>query len=179
MTETNQDIFEDQSNKIASDIVNTDKESNDDIELKKMLNQKLGTEEMLEMEMKQHIEEVRNNLGIFSSWMNGCSERKNLYKDFCNDFSLDYRTKLFENICEFFKDENFITDDILFYWKYMTICILKINKKYNSRLKKLVFNFENKETNFKMVKEKYIFKCFINNKQLCFFKENGSDYYVS
>jgi hypothetical protein len=158
-------------------------------ELEKLLKQKQEldenarkereAEEQFKREMEQHIEDTQNNLGIFLSWMRDCTNKKNLYKDFCRDFSSEYRSLLFENICEFFKDEKFVTDEILFYWKYMVVFLLRTSKKYKSGLENLIFNFENKETNFRIVKEKYIFKCFIGEEQLCYFKENGTDYYVS
>ena len=199
---TSQEYYVEEQDKIvANDLVNNDNisgstssenDSSDDADtahLEKLLKQKQELEEnarkekeeeeKLELELEQHIDDARNNLGIFSSWMSNCETRKMLYKDFCNDFSSDYRSELFENICEFFRDESFVTDDIIFYWKYMVICLLKTSRKYKSCLEKLILDFENRETNLKIVKEKYIFKCFVGEEQLCYFKENGTDYYVS
>lgn len=183
-------------------------ESNDeDYELKKLLEQKKQIEEnqaniekeeeRLRKESEQHIEDTYNNLNIFVLWIkdnltnkdnlantNDLTNKDNLtnkvlYKSFTKSFSTEYRTHLFENICEFFKNETFVTNEILFYWKYIVIHLLQHSKKYKSRSKKLTFDISNFETNLRLVKEKYIFKCFIGDRFICYFKENGNDYYVS
>ncbi|XWV24856.1 mg583 protein [Tupanvirus deep ocean] len=164
-------------------------ENNDAEELEKLLKQKQELDEIkrqeeeeekeLKKKLEQHIEDVRTNLAMFSKWMKNKKLFDNLYKDFCNDFSPEYRSELFENVCEFFKDESFVTDDILFYWKHLVVHLLKTSKKYKYYLQDLVFDHETHDTNLRLVREKYIFKCFIGEEQLCYFKENGTDYYVS
>lgn len=158
---------------------NNDCEEKSDLESLLKMKETIESEEILKKKYQEHISNVQHNLNIFLLWMKNNNNKKNLYKDFCDTFSTEYRIQLFENINEFFKDETFVTDEILFYWKYLTIFLLKINKKYQSHLQNLSLNFEDKETNLKMVKEKYIFKCFIDEEQICFLKDNGTDYYVS
>lgn len=147
------------------------------LEQKRLLDEE--REKQLEKEIKQHIEDVRNNLAIFLRWIKASLNEKNLYKSFSDNFTAEYRMELFENICEFFKDDTFITDEILFYWKYLVVFLLRTSKKYKSSLDDLVFNLDNQETNLRLVKEKYIFRCFIDDSPICYFKENGTDYYVS
>lgn len=136
-------------------------------------------EEKLKIELEKHIEDVRINLNIFLSWMKNSLLDENTYKSFKKDFNPEYCSKLFDNICEFFKDNSFVTDEILFYWKFMVICLLRTSKKYKSLLGNLTFDLEKRETNLRIVKEKYIFRCFIDENHICYFKENGTDYYVS
>ncbi|XWV26103.1 hypothetical protein QJ857_gp0977 [Tupanvirus soda lake] len=167
----------------------TNDENDDAKELAKLLKQKQELDEIQRLEkeeeeelkrkLEQHIEDVRTNLAMFLKWMENKKSFDNLYKDFCEDFSPEYRSELFENVCEFFKDESFVTDDVLFYWKYMVVHLLKVSKKYKYYLQDLVFDSKTRDTNLRMVREKYIFKCFIGEEQLCYFKENGTDYYVS
>ncbi len=137
-------------------------------------------EEQLEQELKQHTEDAKNNLSIFLHWIknNNCLSEE-LYKNFCENFSEVYRSELFENICEFFRDETYVTDEILFYWKSIVVHLLKKSKKYRGSIGDLVFNPVEQHTNLKIVKEKYIFKCFIDCERICYFKENGIDYYIS
>ena len=144
--------------------------------------------ELLIKQQEQHKEDCKNNINIFSNWMedkinmnlmSDKMDKNNLYTLFKQQFDVKYRTDLFENICEYFNDLSFVTDDILFYWKYIAICLLKSSKKYKYYLGDLVFETYIKETNFRLVKEKYIFRCFIGDESLCYFKENGNDYYVS
>lgn len=140
---------------------------------------KKGDDEKFNIELKQHVEDVQNNLGIFSAWIKGRKSFDNLYKDFGRDFSCDYRSQLFENIYEFFNDSSFVTNEILFQWKHIVVSLIKSHKKYKYCLDNLFFDKDTQDTNFKLVKEKYIFKCFLGEEQICYFKENGNDYYVS
>jgi hypothetical protein len=164
-------------------------EDNEDEELEWLIKQKEQIkkeeerihleEEQLQIELEQHNEDVKNNLAIFLHWIKINYSSKELYKNFCDDFSEQYRTELFENICEFFRDETFVSDEILFYWKCIVAHLLKNSKKYRSYIGDLIFDYEKQTTNLKVVREKYIFKCFIDDEQICYFKENGTDYYVS
>lgn len=183
---------ENSNNIIDSKEITDSKEiiDNEEIELEWLIKQKneLKKEEerirleeiQFEEELKQHIEDTKNNFAIFLHWIKNINcLSEDLYNIFCNDFSEEYRSQLFENICEFFKDESFVTDEILFYWKSMVVNLLKKSKKYRNSIEDLVFDPVNQITNLKIVKEKYIFKCFIDDERVCYFKENGTDYYVS
>ncbi len=127
-------------------------------------------------------ENIKNDLFIFIDWfksINLDNDLNNLYRMFSAKFNQTYRTNLFENICIFFNNQQFITDEILYYWKILVISILRNNKKYLEQISNLNFSLTDMSTNLKLVKEKYIFKCFLDNDYLCLFKENGNDYYVS
>ena len=169
----------------SDDKTNEDEENNEDEEtqladlLKKHKQLEEAAEEELQKQIEQHIEDCRNNLNIFSQWVDNKTNSESLYALFKKEFDDNYRSDLFCNICEFFNDPQFVTDDLLFSWKCMVVCLLKASKKYKGYLSDLVFVPKTKETNFRLVKEKYIFRCFIGEKHLCYFKENGNDYYVS
>lgn len=144
-----------------------------------MLNNEDQEDANLQRKNALRMEEIKNNLSMFSTWMEPNYQKVTLYKDFCEDFSQEYRMALFENICEFFNDETIVNDNVLFYWKCMVIFLLRNSKKYRYQLGELTLNYELRETNLVMIKNKYIFKCFIVDEQICYFKENGTDYYVS
>ena len=169
----------------TQEVANSDDDDDEDDEkqLAELLKQHKVLEEEAEkqfkFEMEQRIENAKNNLGIFSQWMEDKVDKKDLYKLFNEQLSAQYRTELFENMCEFFSDQSFVTDDILFHWKNIVVCLLRMSKKYKYQISDLVFELSNKKTNLRLVKEKYIFRCFIDDTHLCYFKENGNDYYVS
>lgn len=154
-------------------------------EITELLNQKKQIDDLKKMKDEEtrlekiYHEDVQNNLNIFLTWMRSSLEEKNLYKFYCDNFNVEYRIALFKNIVEFFRDETFVTDEILFYWKYMVIFLLSSSKKYKSYLSNLEMDVKTFVTNFRMVREKYVFRCFIDEDQICYFKENGTDYYVS
>lgn len=133
----------------------------------------------LQLEYEQHIEDAHNNLKIFATWMQCSLSEKELYKAFRENFTEEYRTALFEDICEFFKDPSFVTDDVLFFWKFIVISLLRTSRKYKSYITDLVFDLDSRVTNFRMIKTKYIYRCFIGEEPICYFKENGNDYYIS
>lgn len=137
--------------------------------------------EQLEISM-QHIQDVENNLAIFTTCMRAILKepsKLNLYDAFSQNFDMGYRSSLFENVCEFFKNEEFITDEILFYWKLLIVCLLKSSRRYKTRIDDLVLDMENQSTNLRLVREKYTIRCFINDEHICYFKDNGDAYYVS
>lgn len=129
--------------------------------------------------VKQQTAEVKNNLGIFETWMQNSYTDPVLYTKFHSAFSDEYRTKLFDNICEFFRNEEFITDEILFYIKCVIVCLLNTNRRFKSRISELKFDTTNRTTNLRLVREKYTIRCFIEDEHLCWFKDNGDSYYVS
>jgi len=138
-----------------------------------------ATIEEVKKQMEQHIEDSHNNLNIFLTWAENNSDTASMYKNFVKAFDAKYRSDLFENMCEFFTNTKYVTDDMIFFWKCITISLLKSSKKYRSYLQELVLDMETKTTNFRLVREKYIFRCFISDEHVCYFKENGNDYYVS
>jgi len=166
--------------------------SDDEKELQELLaKQKLlerMEEENIKKEIEQHFENARNNLNIFLTWAEEIISKvalNDLYKEFTTQFSDTYRSELYENICEFFSDESYVSDDILFFWKCLVVSLISRSRKYkycldkNSDNTQIELNYESRETNFKLVKEKHIFRCFISGEAICYFKENGTDYYVS
>jgi len=134
----------------------------------------------IQEEYKKYIEDVHNNLNIFATWVKNQLDLQKLYQIFANDFDEKYRSDLFENMYDFFLDDKFVTDNMIFYWKCLVINLLQNNKKYKSYISDLHIDFYNMETNFRLIKEKkkYIFKCFIEDEMICYFKENGNMYYV-
>jgi hypothetical protein len=140
---------------------------------------KIDTEIELQRELKQKLEEVNNNLNIFQTWMNDNYKSGNLYVIFAQTFDAQYRSDLFENMVEYFECSDLVTNELLFNWKIMIYDLLKSNKKYKSYLEELVFDIDSRNTNLGLNRSKYVFRCFIDGNPLCYFKENGNDYYVS
>jgi len=130
-------------------------------------------------ETAQHLADATNNFGIFKTWMEQNMSTQDLYKVFLVTFDQEYRSSLFDNICEFFSDSELVSDDFLFYFKMLIISILRNHKKFKSYLSSLTINTENQTTNLRLIKAKQTFKIFIEDEFLCYFKENGNDYYVS
>lgn len=169
--------------------VTPENEESDEMILAKLTQQKklleeeqaveLKAQQEMELAIQQHIEDVQNNIGIFVTWMQTSYKDKNLPESFQNSFDDDYRSKLFENICEFFKHEEYITDEVLFYLKCIIVCLLKASRKYRTCLDKLEFDIETQETNLRLVRDKYNIRCFIADEHICYFKDNGNLYYVS
>ena len=153
----------DKINKIISD---ENDETVNETELALLLEQKKQIEENIKKEQKaeeeqkreieNHIEDVRDNINIFLRWIQGSTEEKNINKKFCEDFSVEYRVALFENICEFFNYETLVTNDVLFYWKLIIMDLLRVSKKYKSYVSDIIFDIETKETNLALKKEKYV-----------------------
>ena len=129
--------------------------------------------------MEEHIENTANNFNIFLTWIKQNLGEKNLYKSFSDNFTSEYRVELYEGISEFFNDELMVTDDILFYWKFIVVTLMRSSRKYKSYIDDLIFDLETRNTNVVLVKEKHIFRCFVADEPICYFKENGNDYYVS
>lgn len=125
------------------------------------------------------LEQIEKNIKDFSAWIDLHLTDTNLYELFCKTFGASYRSQLFEDICDSFKNSILVTDDVLFNWKGLIVHLLKNSKKYKSFINDLVFNPVAKKTNLRLVKDKHTFKCFIDDEFICYFKENGNDYYVS
>ena len=125
------------------------------------------------------MEDAKNNFSIFETWINNNLQNQNLYHDMCTQFDVRYRMDLFEDMSEHFLDDSMISSELVFYWKILIVSLLRINKKYRSYLNNLLVDTDNLKCNLALVKEKSIFRCFLNEEHLCYFKENGNDYYVS
>lgn len=167
---------------VDADIVDTDA-SKDSPELLELLNVKKNLTQTIEKENLENKDELQVYLAIFLKWIkyyvSTNVKKEEIYNKFSLEFDCVYRMKLFEIFCNYFNDESIVTDDVLFYWKYFVFCITSVNKKYNADIKDVIFSFTEKTTNFRLVKVKHIFRIFIDDDPLCYFKENGNDYYVS
>ena len=147
------------------------------LEQKKMIEK--HHEEELAKEMEERYEEATNNVNILLTWMASHSTSQNLYGDFRKNFHEEYRIRLFEDIYQFFNADQLVTNDVLFYWKLLIIDLVKNSRKFRSCMQDLAVDMVDRETNLSITKEKYMFKCFVREGHLCYFKENGNDYYVS
>jgi hypothetical protein len=134
-----------------------------------------------ELAKAARLSEIQNNLSIFQTWMAENKQTPNLYKRFCHTFDLQYRCDLYQNIDEYFTNQDVVTDDVLFDWKTLIYDIISINRKYKLCLDEYGarLDFDTKETNLKVTPKKHIFQCYIDDIPLCYFKENGNDYYIS
>lgn len=133
----------------------------------------------LQKKMEEHMENTANNFNIFLTWIKQNLDDKNLYKSFSDNFTSEFKIELYEGINEFFNDEWMVTDDVLFYWKFMVVTLMRSSRKYKSYIDDLIFDLKTRDTNVVLVKEKHIFRCFVADEPICYFKENGNDYYVS
>ena len=161
--------------------VNKEKDDKNDVDddLKKLLEQNVQIKKSLKKELDEYLEDVRINLNIFATWCRSSLNDATFYNTFRDNFDEKFRSQLFLNIFDFFYKDELVTTDILFYWKFMVINLLHNSKKYRSSLDELKLDKTNHNTNLRFVKERNVFKCFINDEPICYFKENGSDYYVS
>ena len=107
-----------------------------------MCNEDVDTSES--EEERAHKEDAINNLHIFRTWMAPNYKLNTLYKAFVDSFDVTYRCDLYEDICEFFNDDQMVTTNILFYWKVMIINLLKLHKKYARELATLQLDLANK-----------------------------------
>ena len=138
----------------------------------------------------KHFENIKNNINMFSKWIesliiNTDGENNslkpyigNIYDIFSSNFENEFRMELFENIYEVLFDQNIISDTVIFYWKYIVISILNTDRKFKKEIGNLVFDLKNKYSNLNLLKTKHVFKCFIDEDELCYFKPNGYHYYV-
>ncbi|AUV58528.1 hypothetical protein [Bandra megavirus] len=132
-----------------------------------------------EEKSQEDLSSIKNSITSFLSWIKLNTDNDNTYKNFSNVFSSDYRISLYENVIKYFDDESIITDEFLTYWKFLVTDLMKNSRKYKSYTKDITINFEEYDCNLRLVKQKYIFKCYIDEESICYFKENGNDYYVS
>ncbi|AGC02042.1 hypothetical protein H012_gp417 [Acanthamoeba polyphaga moumouvirus] len=127
----------------------------------------------------ENLEKFKPVTYSFITWMRENKNNDNLYKSFSDIFSSEYRTSLYENIIKYFHNEEVITDEFLIYWKLLIIDIIKNNKRHKHNMEYININLDTQITNLRLDKEKGVFRCLVDNNSICFFKENGNDYYVS
>jgi hypothetical protein len=123
--------------------------------------------------------DVQNTFDIFKVWMAMNLKTDNIYKLLSTQLDAHFRSNMFEYLVHFFSEEEIITDECLFYFKVIVADLIRTNKKFKHDSKDIVIDLDAKTCNLSLVKEKYMFKCLINDEQLCYFKENGNDFYVS
>lgn len=168
---------------------NQEKALDELLEQKKRLDElnRIEEEQKREKEIEQHMDDIKNNINIFLTWSTVHYTEDDFYKKFSKNFSKEYRIALYDDICEFFKDETIVTDDVIWYWKVLIINVIKSHKKYKHYIdiknkyfdEDFIFNEKTRVTNLSIVKEKHIFRCFVGENPLCYFKENGNEYYAS
>ena len=103
----------------------------------------------------------------------------NFYRVFESTFNSEYRSELYNTIYNYFNDNEIVSNELLIFWKLLVIDLIRNNKKYNSNISTIYVDLKNQSTNFVLVKEKAVFRCYVDEEPLCFFKENGNNYYVS
>lgn len=130
------------------------------------------------MEDNFGFEEEKENFEIFVKWARVNHQREDLYDAFVVQFSRQYRMDLFKNMIDFFDNAEMVSDKVLYYWKHFIIHLLQ-KSKYQSQLGKLVYNPIKMTTNLRLIKGKYMFHCYIDGEELCYFKENDWDWFVS
>lgn len=166
----------------AAPVPDTDTESDSEIiqdliEKRRLLEN--DAKKKLEQEITQKLEDAKNNFNIFRIWAQNNLSAANLYSIFCENFDVKYRMDLYQNVNEYFMDDVVVDTEFLFYWKFLILSILKNHKRYRSYLSGLEIDVDNKTCNLALVRDRAVFRCFLNEEPLCYFKENGNDYYVS
>jgi hypothetical protein len=173
-----------ESGKTDSEITQENKPSVEDEKiLAELLEQHKIIEDSYEKEMaaelEKRLEEANINFNIFSKWMSLNLKGTGLYKSFIAKFDTEYRMAFFSNVSDFFSDNKLVTDTLLFYFKVLIFDMLKTHKKFKSCVTEITIDHDTQKTNLRLIKAKQTFKIFINDELLCYFKENGNDYYLS
>lgn len=138
----------------------------------------------------QREERAKQQISKFVEWCKTITDYDTLYNEFETHFSCDFRIELFGFIRSFWLNEECITSEVVFYWKIIVYNLIRSHKKYQVYAKEygLFFDFDSRETNLRLVKQKSSFRCFItkevqdvdnDEEPVCYFKENGFSYYVS
>ena len=150
------------------------------------LNDLLNKNKIIRSNMKEEYiidDEVNNNINIFGTWMKQKYRSSNIYNKFVLMFDNKYRSDLFKNIYDHLENDTLITNDILFYWKLIIIDLIKCDKKYSYFMKYLQIDYQKKESNLYLSKNKYVFRCSLyfngNYELICQFKDNSNDYYIN
>lgn len=129
-------------------------------------------------------DETQINFNIFIKWMKNNWDVDDLYNKFTHKFSPEYRSQLYDDMIKYFNDSTLVTDELLYYWKVIVVYVIIQSNKYNHCNEHIVIDLENKSFNIVLYVIKGIFKCVIEDsdiysEHLCYFKDNGNDYYVS
>jgi hypothetical protein len=125
------------------------------------------------------VQNAKENIDIFVKWMSDNYTSEQLYFDFAKSFPNKFLLDLYWDMCNHFMNGELVSDDAVFYWKLIIISLLKKHKYLSNELDDLVLDIDNKYCNIKLVQPKNIFRIFIKNRSICYFKENGNEYYVS
>ena len=129
------------------------------------------------------IQEVTNTFDIFKVWMSLNLRSDHIYNLFQTQFDAVFRSNLFEYVFQNFNDDDLLNDDCMFYLKVLVIDLIRNSKKCKHNMVDITCDFETKTSNLSLVREKYMFKCFVDidglSDQVCYLKENGNEYYVS
>ncbi len=112
----------------------------------------------------------------FTTWIIDHVQESNLYEKFVQDYDSAQRDELY-NL--FYRHFNCLSSEVLFYWKYFIGVFIKNSRKYNMHYQSIVYNFDSHIVNFYLTCNKGVFKCYIDQDHICYFKQNGTDYYVS
>ncbi|QTF49233.1 hypothetical protein qu_341 [Acanthamoeba polyphaga mimivirus] len=131
---------------------------------------------------KQQLERLENagrDIDTFKNWFKNKTDDSNVYNVFESTFSPEFRSQLYEYINEFFNNNDIVTDQLLAYWKILIKNIMRSNRKYQVIASKINVDENTHDSNLKLFKEKSMFRCFMDEEPICYFKENGNNYYVS
>lgn len=128
---------------------------------------------------EEAIAEMKDNLTIFSVWISKLKSTTDIYNKFTKRFSSKYQVDLYESINYFFHKRNYVTDDMLYHLKLIVYDLIMINKNLADIARLIVFVPETKSTNLTLVNIKSMFKCFVGDEFICYFKENGEAFYVN
>lgn len=163
---------------IIPELVDSNKEEL--AELERLLSLKKSGAFDNEDDSELFIEETKTNLNIFLQFMQFMQtyhQEKTLIKNFYDNFDSAYRSKLYDNICAYFEDDDIVTDEIIFYWKLLVVNLIN-QSKHAHLAKKIEVDFSNKVINLKLVKKKCLFECYLEGEHVGYFKDNGNNYYV-
>ncbi|AKI80055.1 hypothetical protein [Niemeyer virus] len=144
----------------------TDDDSNDDTD-------------DFEKQQLERLENAKKDIETFKNWFKDKTDDSNVYNVFESTFGPEFRSQLYEYINEFFNNNDIVTDQLLAYWKILIRNIMRLNRKYQVIASKINVDENTHDSNLKLFKEKSMFRCFMDEEPICYFKENGNNYYVS
>lgn len=130
-------------------------------------------------EEEARIADAINLFEVFNSWYEMNKKVENLIEKFNKDLTQDFRMNLYEFLYDYMEDEKIVTDVTIFNMKMIIYYLIKTHKKFSEDSKEITFDTDNKTTNLYLTRQKHIFKCYVGDSELCYFKENGNFYYVN
>lgn len=160
-------------NVIDQDNLSVENEFNRLSKLSELMNGKLNSQ------LSSVTTDAKSVINRFVDWMYNNYQDQYLYPKFVENFDQAFIIELFETYCRSFLNTEIVSDKALIYWKLMCIHLIAKNKKYTDRVKDIYIDVENATSNLKLVIDKQMFRCYIDNERLCYFKENGYEYYTS